>query len=187
LVHPALEDLAEPLYKLREDVQRKALMRLKYEGLDKHPEITTKGSRWFNDATGFAMHKFAYYMCFKCQKPYFGGDYQCAAAADQRWDPSELLCGGCSPLQVQDCPKHGKDYLEFKCRFCCSIAVWFCFGTTHFCEPCHNNNGPLCGAAKDKLVQCPCLPSGGQNGMPAKIDGPCPLGMTHPPSGVCTG
>ena len=25
-------------------------------------------------------------------------------------------------------------YLLFQCRYCCSVAVFFCFGTTHFCN-----------------------------------------------------
>jgi hypothetical protein len=37
------------------------------------------------------------------------------------------------------CPKHGTDYLEYKCRYCCSVAVFFCFGTTHFCNACHDD------------------------------------------------
>ena len=61
---------------------------------------------------------------------------QCDVAAD--FDPSELVCGSCSnPGEVVTCNKHGDDYLEYKCRYCCSVAVWFCFGTTHFCHPCH--------------------------------------------------
>ena len=181
--HASLSDLVDPITELRKDVIHKALQRFKYEGLAKHSEVTTKGSRFYNDHEGFAMHKFAYYQCFKCKKPYFGGDYQCAAAAvDNDFDPSEMLCGACSPIQAKDCPKHGKDYLEFKCRFCCSVAIWFCFGTTHFCEPCHNNHSTLCNTDKAALVQCPCLPSGSNN-MPVVIDGPCPLGVNHPPSG----
>ncbi len=40
------------------------------------------------------------------------------------FDPTELVCGGCSPWSGDiDCPKHGKDFIEFKCRFCCSVAV----------------------------------------------------------------
>ena len=50
----------------------------------------------------FAMHKFAYYQCFKCGKPYYGGDYQCAeAGGGDQFDPSELLCGACSPILSQ--------------------------------------------------------------------------------------
>ena len=60
------------------------------------------------------------------QSPYFGGERACrAAGADSEFDPSELLCGGCAPHSADAvCAKHGTDYIEFKCRFCCSIAVW---------------------------------------------------------------
>jgi len=51
-----------------------------------------------------------------------------------------------------NCPTHGADYIEFKCKFCCTVALWFCWGSTHFCEPCHrvagnNKNGVCQGAA----------------------------------------
>ena len=31
----------------------------------------------------------------------------------------------------QNCPSHGTEYIAFKCRYCCSLAVYFCFGSTH--------------------------------------------------------
>ena len=98
------------------------------------------------------MERYAYYVCFKCGKAYFGGEARCDldAGAGDAFNPEELVCGGCSdvsqvrnqgpahltPLlsQAQMCPKHGTDYLEYKCRYCCSVAVFFCFGTTHFCN-----------------------------------------------------
>jgi E3 ubiquitin-protein ligase MYCBP2 len=181
--HPYTKDLMDVFTELLEDVQRKCLVRVKYEGLEEHADIITPGSPYFNDPLGFAMHKFAYYQCFKCQKPYYGGDYACAAAGGGgNFDASELMCGGCSPISSEECPKHGKDFLEFKCRFCCSIAVWFCFGTTHFCEPCHNNNGALCGKTSVDLLQCPCKATG-RMGMPEKVEGDCPLDIDHPPHG----
>ena len=66
-----------------------------------------------------------------------------------------------------------RDYAVWKCRFCCSLAVWFCFGTTHFCEPCHQkwNRGELRqNNAPGKLKQC-----GSREA--------CPLGVDHPPNG----
>jgi len=150
--------------------------------LDKHPSIVNKGGAYYNDPLGFALHKFAYYLCYKCSKPYYGGDYECAAAAPVKFDPSEMMCAGCSPIQSEDCPTHGKDYLQFKCRFCCSVAIWFCFGTTHFCEPCHNNNGSLCGSPIDKLTPCPCKPPN-NSALPAKLTGACPLNIAHPAHG----
>ena len=59
-------------------------------------------------------------------KAYFGGEARCdleAGGADT-YNPEELVCGGCSDVsQAQMCPKHGTDYLEYKCRYCCSVAV----------------------------------------------------------------
>lgn len=70
--HSVLKDLLDPIKELYEDVRRKALMRLEYEGLHKSEAITTPGARFHNDPAGFAMNRYAYYVCYKCKKvPYF--------------------------------------------------------------------------------------------------------------------
>ena len=66
--HSVLDDVLSGIKSLFEDVKRKALMRLEYEGLHKAPEITTAGSKFHNDPTQYAMHRYAYYVCFKCGK-----------------------------------------------------------------------------------------------------------------------
>merc|ERR1711977_111241 len=100
-------------------------------------------------------------MCFKCGEPYFGGNYECAAGANAPtdFDPSELVCVGCSVPGGEICPRHGKEYLQFKCRYCCSVAVFFCFGTTHFCNECHNNL-QVQDIPKEQLAPCPTGPVG---------------------------
>jgi len=65
-----LEDLLLPIRELFNDVKRKALMRLEYEGLIKSEAITVPGSRFYKDPEGFAMERYAYYLCFKCNKVY---------------------------------------------------------------------------------------------------------------------
>ena len=37
-------------------------------------------------------------------------------STSQEFDPADLVCGGCSNLSQEVCPKHGTDYLEYKCR-----------------------------------------------------------------------
>ena len=59
------------------------------------------------------------------------------------------------------CPKHGTDYLEYKCRYCCSVAVFFCFGTTHFCNACHDDFQRVANIPKAELPQCPVAPKVG--------------------------
>lgn len=102
-------------------------MRLEYEGLHKSEAITTPGARFHNDPAGFAMNRYAYYVCYKCKKvqvqepkvifnlnivqglkidvcpyfqAYFGGEARCDAEAGQGddYDPSELICGACSDV-----------------------------------------------------------------------------------------
>lgn len=53
------------------------------------------------------------------------------------------------------CPKHGTDFLEYKCRYCCSVAVFFCFGTTHFCNACHDDFQRVTNLPKNELPACP--------------------------------
>ena len=50
--HPALQSLMEPILSLYEDVKKKALMRLEYEGMSKCEAVVSEGARWFNDPAG---------------------------------------------------------------------------------------------------------------------------------------
>ena len=125
------------------------------------------------------MHKLSYYMCFKCQVPYFGGMKDCEAGQNDynNFKKEELVCGKCAAVCVgggsKTCNKHGTDFIEFKCKFCCSIAQWFCWGTTHFCDPCHKkqcSGDYVSRKSRDQLPKCP----GGKK---------CPIGGNHPPNG----
>eukprot|EP00117_Sycon_ciliatum_P025044 scpid83933/ scgid4832/ E3 ubiquitin-protein ligase rpm-1; Pam/highwire/rpm-1 protein; Regulator of presynaptic morphology protein 1; Synapse defective protein 3 len=113
--------------------------------------------------------------------PYFGGEAQCAdqlAAAD--FNPEELICPWCATATgsrgVKECPTHGKEYIGFKCRYCCSFAVFFCFGHTHFCPRCHTDFSRL--MAMKKFPSCPVGPACRQ----LQSD-ECPLNIRHPPTG----
>lgn len=66
--HSVIKDLLDPIKELYEDVRRKALMRLEYEGLHKSEAITTPGARFYDDPASFAMNRYAYYVCYKCKK-----------------------------------------------------------------------------------------------------------------------
>ena len=66
--HEYLNDLLTPIRELYDDVKRKALMRLEYEGLHQTEAITVPGSRFYQDPEGYAMERYAYYVCFKCNK-----------------------------------------------------------------------------------------------------------------------
>ena len=65
-----------------------------------------------------------------------------------------------------NCKKHGASAIDWKCMFCCSVAVYLCGGKTWFCEECHQD-------AKRVMNQPPKDCKG--------VD--CPLGVKHPPAG----
>jgi hypothetical protein len=181
--HPALSDVQEPIAKLYEDVKRKCLLRLEYENQMQCDEITSPSSKFYQKPLDYAMSKYAYYLCCKCKKSYYGGEARCAqaAAVSDDYDPTELVCPACSNVSgiaIQVCPKHGTDFLEYKCRYCCSVAVYFCFGTTHFCNPCHDDFQRVTSTPKSELPQCPVGPRA------KPLEGTeCPLHVKHPPTG----
>jgi E3 ubiquitin-protein ligase MYCBP2 len=162
---------------LYEDIRTKALKRLEFEGMHNDARLRDPSDRnYFNQPERYALDSLSYYECFKCKVPYFGGKKNCEDNRDRAdYNPEELVCPGCAAVGVEglNCPSHGADYIEFKCKFCCSISAWFCWGNTHFCDSCHtkqNSGDYLNRKAKSDLPKCP---------------GPqaCPLKMRHVPNG----
>lgn len=169
--------LGKQLWELRqmfEEILRKSLERLQFEGMENDPKLMDPASPWYKKKEEYAMATFSYFQCHKCKKPYFGGKKNCEAgilAEEQKnkkeFKPEELVCANCCDIGVgnSNCPQHGAEFISYKCRFCCSVAVWFCGGTTHYCDPCHSGGPhpgkpPLC-LGKDR----------------------CPLKVNHPPNG----
>lgn len=124
---------------LRSKLVKAGMNRLKAEGLMNAPELK-KGGKFAGKPEAFAMHRYSFFECYKCKEPYFAGAARCNAQ-NQQLKREELVCGPCSGRMMghvpTSCPKHQEDYVEYKCRFCCSVASFFCFGTTHFCDACH--------------------------------------------------
>jgi len=103
------------------------------------------------------LQEYVFYECFKCKKPYFGGKRVCVVNEISEFRKEDLICGACSDFSdTQICKFHGKEFLEYKCRFCCNVAVWFCWGTTHFCNSCHLNAAQMIFKKKNELPACSC-------------------------------
>ena len=117
-----------------------------------------------------ALRKLAFFECFKCKVPYYGGRRECAEEIDRKEEQKaeDFICAFCKEqgegAGLRVCKDHGETTISYKCRYCCSLAVWYCYGTTHFCEDCHNTDGS--GGGK------PCL----------GVEG-CPFQGCHAPNG----
>jgi E3 ubiquitin-protein ligase MYCBP2 len=83
-------------------VVKKAVERAKYENLDKDPRLKDPADAYFNNLQKYAMYKLAYYQCFKCKSPYFGGMKDCIQAQQegQQYKVEELVCGKCAAVSV---------------------------------------------------------------------------------------
>ena len=155
--HKSLEKELEPCLAIKKEVEEKALKRLRELGMINSDDIKKPGGPYYNDPIGYAMHRFSYFMCYKCHKPYYGGERVCEGDQVREYDPKELLCAGCCEFSANaHCSIHGDDYIEWKCRFCCNVAVYFCFGTTHFCEMCHRRWQEMTKKPRDQLPKCTC-------------------------------
>jgi hypothetical protein len=172
--HSSLNDITEPLNKIKQLIFTKFHKRLQIENpLDIRDKISEQ------DKLDWAYHNFAYYLCYRCNDPYYGGRRQCdmnLGDGNDKFDEKELVCGSCQAKefgQKQSCKKHGTEYLEYKCKFCCNIAIWYCWGNTHFCNNCHEiqcKTHRLTRKSKSELPKC----SG---------PGKCPIGGNHGDNG----
>ena len=177
--HPEIAIEMKKTTDLFEDIRKKALDRLKYEGLDKDKRLHDPNDKFYNKPEEYALTRLSYYMCFKCKKPYFGGLKSCENVNEgqREYKEDDLVCGACASTNIKggsmDCAQHGKEFIEFKCRFCCSVAQWFCWGTTHFCEPCHARQCKGEYLSKKTAKELPkCTGAEG-----------CPLKIKHPANG----
>jgi len=115
-------------------------------------DLVSSGDKALLTENPMADHPFlsghVFFFCYECDALYYGGEKNCGVNYE-RGNPAERVCAPCSlknmPGNISNCQKHGVEFISFKCRYCCNIASWFCAGTTHFCEPCHQKawNAPI--------------------------------------------
>ena len=181
---PPLQSMITEYKQLYNKICEMAEKRLSYEGLDKDERLRDPNSPWYKNKIAFAMNRLSYYMCYECNNPYFAGRRECGDGPNNNGDdpnnaynPKDLICGrhnkDVNVAGVNTCKIHGKDFIEFKCRYCCRVASWYCWGTTHFCDECHKRQCAGDYVSKypiDKLPKCD-----------PKV---CEVGGKHPPNGT---
>ena len=116
------------------------------EGYDKKGRVVTEGDIYFGQLAEFAMHNCTFYECFKCSEAYFGGMQDCMQAMQSEGSlkKEDLLCKSCMTKELgfgeSMCAQHGNEFVDWKCMYCCSIALFICTGGTgNYCTPCHND------------------------------------------------
>jgi hypothetical protein len=149
--HPALSRACcARSAKLREQIERMAMQRLVHEGLERDPDIVD--GRFKGDRARLCDGALRLLRVLSLQAALLwrpggvrgragrerGGSVRSEAARVR------LVCqrrrGGGGGGET-NCAVHGNDFIEYKCKFCCSVATWFCWGTTHLCTECHKTQG----------------------------------------------
>lgn len=166
--HPFLDHKMKEIIEIRETILDKIEIRLALDMEDEQDLIertSDPDSYYYKKPMLWGINSYAFYMCRICKGPYFGGRRNCEENAEEdKTNEDELVCFSCSEVMSSNAckePSHS-EYLLYKCRFCCSPAVWFCFGTTHFCEYCHSHWPPN---RHPENIKCP------------NDEGVCPMGL----------
>jgi len=167
--HLKLKRLIEEAKELEERVRAKAVERGKLEGLEKDERLKDQNDEYFEKFEDYWMDRLAFYQCYKCSKPYFGGLRECGNAleAGGNYDEKELIWGAWSLGEFRgkvNWDIHGDEYIEYKWRYCCNYSQWFCFGNTHFWDRWHSN-------LTRNIFKCPGKPE-------------CELDVEHPDDGT---
>eukprot|EP01083_Nonionella_stella_P077621 212045_1 len=178
IAHPSLIEHLEPIFAVWQEILEKVQERVRIEALEEEDRVNDPESRFFNDPVSYGLSIYAFYECFHCHKPFFGGRRDCEANLEEDVKPEDLVCRKCSDVPQGQCDlaEHA-EYILWKCRFCCEPAIWFCGGATHFCDYCHSHDagGRMAGTAGNQKERAKCPPPGKEE---------CPSGGNHAPNGI---
>jgi len=126
-----IADEIEKLTILRSDLQVKSMKIARSQHLDKDPRLTTEGDYYCGRLMQFAEAKVCFYMCSKCEKPYFGGLIDCEQemGMEDTTRREDLNCRPClmkmSSIGSNVCKNgHGAEFIDWKCMYCCSVALF---------------------------------------------------------------
>lgn len=76
------------------------------------------------------------YNCNNCQRVYNGGKNDFDGALRENMEAKNFLCQQCAEKELgygkEICEIHGNEFTDFKCQWCCSIALYVTDGGSKF-------------------------------------------------------
>ena len=95
--HPEIVAELKKISELRENIERQALEVAESQGLNHSERLQTPGDPYEGDLLGLALHSCAFFQCFDCKKPYFGGMVDCEQQQDleESTKKENLRCKDC--------------------------------------------------------------------------------------------
>ena len=175
--------------RLKEQVLESSIQMAIEEGYDKTGRVVTEGDIYYRKLAEFSLKNCTFYECFDCGQPYFGGMEDCLQAMqnENELQKEDLLCKKCLTNEMgfglAICEKHGNEFIDWKCMYCCSLATFICAGGTgNYCTPCHNdamagrlNPKSQCVGGKECPIGVPKHPIAGRDPKTARFPLGCSL------------
>lgn len=75
--HIKMNRLLQEGMELEYDILLKSIEHGRLEGIDKDQNLKDPNDLYYDDYEGYAMDKLAFYICYKCNEPYYGGLREC--------------------------------------------------------------------------------------------------------------
>jgi len=120
--------------------------------------------------------KYSAYQCVDCGEAFSGGLRECDVESDNE-DKRPAVCGACQRKGGKSCRKHGQEFMEAKCNYCCQVATFNCGGGQYlFCTPCHVRAAVAFHQGKFGEWERNEIPR-----IPSCDPATCPFGGKHPP------
>ena len=137
--HPLIDARITPYVEIARKIDVMIRHHMEIEKTADDPHVKNPDDAdYYQQPLKYARTTFLFFMCDKCHEPYYGGHKECGL--EEAPEGQQYICNKCGKIGLEQCPKHGMEGMIYKCFFCCNIAVWFCWGTTHFCDACHNRH-----------------------------------------------
>lgn len=139
--HAAIDAAVEPTAALQRQVDELIVDQIVADDLCNAPAVRNPTSTFHGHVLEYARSIYAFFLCGLCDKPYFGGLVSCNDVYDQDLPVDDRLCPVCSPRSSALCVDsvHRASFV-WKCRLCCRVADFVCYGSTHLCASCHSRD-----------------------------------------------
>lgn len=104
-------------------VEKEALKVAERQGLLEDERLKNPDDHFYGKPLDYAMHRCAFYECFPCKKPFFGGLIDCeqelAQQEREKTSAEDLRCQQCLMSELgageQTCETHGTENIVWKC------------------------------------------------------------------------
>lgn len=137
--HDCVKDIAQKWVSLNAKIEEMIKLRMELEDTEHEKKYVCNpnDTSYYNQPLKFAHDYFVFYLCNKCNEPYYAGHKNCRESVKDD-SIANKICPRCDINFLNaNCSKHGEVGMIIKCMFCCKPALFNC--GQYYCEECHKD------------------------------------------------